>query len=788
MPMSPNRLSAVMLFVSAALVSPAFGQQLVSPAPTVSVSSQNASTGQLGIKAIDGIIGGFPGNPTVEWATMGQLAGAWIQFSWSSPVQVSEIVLWDRPNSSDNVKAGTLSFSDGSTASVGQLPNDASSGYTVSFPTKSISWVKFTVTQAVGFNIGLAECQIFAPSTGTVSARSVSLAPASVVGGNASQGTVTLSGPAPSGAVVTLLSSDTAAATVPSSVTVSQNATSATFTVSTSNVSSSTSSTISASYGGSSPNAVLTVLPQSASGDIALTATVTDSSENASTGQLGIKAIDGVIGGFPGDPTKEWATLGQLAGAWIQLSWSSPQQVGQVVLWDRPNTSDNVQAGTLSFSDGTTLPVGTLPNDASSGYTVNFSAKSITSVKFTVTQAVGSNIGLAEFQVFAPSSGGGVPITGRTNFLKFVIDQNPPPTTLEKGLADIDGDGRLDAIIGFGNPNGTTTGVGLAWYEFPHSGNAGDAWLKHTILASGVMYEELRPLDVNGDGAVDVIASEVSSWPNTNIYWFENPRGHGGNPATDPWLVHFIGTSSGETNMALGDIDGDGKTDLITNTAIYFQNTPTSWTQVNLNRTSNGVALLDIGSGLGSVNIVGMGQSPFPIVWLENPREHGGNARTDPWITHVIGPGYDQNGLAVTYATADFNGDGRMDVATAVSETCTTFPVLWWEAPADRRNGTWIKHTIDSTYQCVHNLRTGDVDKDGFMDIVAAEQEQSAQKRLTIFYGDGLGGFTPQILSTQGGHEQVLSDVENDSDLDILNANHGWTGFPHPIEIYINGR
>ena len=74
-------------------------------------------------------------------------------------------------------------------------------------------------------------------------------------------------------------------------------------------VSASTSSTISASYGGSSPSAVLTVTAQA---DIAFSATVTDSSENASTGQLGIKAIDGVIDGYPGDFTKEWATMGSL--------------------------------------------------------------------------------------------------------------------------------------------------------------------------------------------------------------------------------------------------------------------------------------------------------------------------------------------------------------------------------------------------------------------------------------------------------------------------------------------
>src|SRR5439155_975177 len=219
-------------------------------------------------------------------------------------VQVSQYVLWDRPNLTDKVRAGTLTFSDGSTLYVGQLPDNASSGYSVSFATKSITSVKFTVTQAVGANIGLSEFQVFGSGGGGggVSASGVSLNPTTVTGGNTSQGTVTLSGPAPTnGAVVALSSSNTAAATVPASVTVTANTTSANFTVTTPTVSASTSSTISASYGGSSPSAVLSVLPSSSGGDIALTATVTDSSENAAHGQQGYKAIDGVIDGYPGD-------------------------------------------------------------------------------------------------------------------------------------------------------------------------------------------------------------------------------------------------------------------------------------------------------------------------------------------------------------------------------------------------------------------------------------------------------------------------------------------------------
>jgi hypothetical protein len=93
---------------------------------------------------------------------------------------------------------------------------------------------------------------------------SLSLTPTSVVGGTqSSTGTVTLSGAAPSGGtLVALSSSNTAAATVPSSVTVAAGATSATFTVSTSAVLASTAVTISGAYGGLARSASLTVTPE----------------------------------------------------------------------------------------------------------------------------------------------------------------------------------------------------------------------------------------------------------------------------------------------------------------------------------------------------------------------------------------------------------------------------------------------------------------------------------------------------------------------------------------------
>jgi len=99
-----------------------------------------------------------------------------------------------------------------------------------------------------------------APAPASLS--SISLNPTSVTGGNPSTGTVTLSGPAPTGgAQVVLSSSNTAVATVPSSVTVPAGTTSASFTVSTSAVAASTTVAISASYAGATASASLTVTP-----------------------------------------------------------------------------------------------------------------------------------------------------------------------------------------------------------------------------------------------------------------------------------------------------------------------------------------------------------------------------------------------------------------------------------------------------------------------------------------------------------------------------------------------
>ncbi len=96
------------------------------------------------------------------------------------------------------------------------------------------------------------------------SVQSVTLSPGTVTGGANSTGTVTLSGPAPAGgAVVQLASNNTTAATVPGTVTVAANATTATFTASTKAVAAVTPVTITATLQWHRPTVMLTVNPPS---------------------------------------------------------------------------------------------------------------------------------------------------------------------------------------------------------------------------------------------------------------------------------------------------------------------------------------------------------------------------------------------------------------------------------------------------------------------------------------------------------------------------------------------
>ena len=133
------------------------------------------------------------------------------------------------------------------------------------------------------------------PSGPTLSALSVS--PSSVVGGNPSTGTVTLTAAAPSGGAVVSLSDNSTATSVPASVTVAAGSTSASFTITTTSVTASTSSTISGTFGGVTRSAPMMVNPAASGQTATLTVSASGrSGERVTSSPAGINVAVGSSG------------------------------------------------------------------------------------------------------------------------------------------------------------------------------------------------------------------------------------------------------------------------------------------------------------------------------------------------------------------------------------------------------------------------------------------------------------------------------------------------------------
>jgi len=149
----------------------------------------------------------------------------------------------NRPITVDGVQMAT---SDGS----GQFRIDRSG-----FTAPADCTVDVNDGSATATNVRLPGCTVTAAALSAIA-----LSPSTTSGGSASTATVTLTAAAPSGGVlVSLTSSNPAAASVPASLTVPAGATSATTSVATSAVGSTTTSVISASYNGLTRSATLTV-------------------------------------------------------------------------------------------------------------------------------------------------------------------------------------------------------------------------------------------------------------------------------------------------------------------------------------------------------------------------------------------------------------------------------------------------------------------------------------------------------------------------------------------------
>lgn len=128
---------------------------------TVTVSSQANNSNYAGVRAVDGrpIRSSISPAQNVEWASAGEQS-PWIKLTWSAPRTIHRVVLSDRADPDSNANSGILTFSDGSSINVSDIPTDGGNKL-IDFGAKSVTWVRFDATGGSGTNVGLNEIEVW---------------------------------------------------------------------------------------------------------------------------------------------------------------------------------------------------------------------------------------------------------------------------------------------------------------------------------------------------------------------------------------------------------------------------------------------------------------------------------------------------------------------------------------------------------------------------------------------------------------------------------------------------
>lgn len=360
-------------------------------------------------------------------------------------------------------------------------------------------------------------------------------------------------------------------------------------------------------------------------------------------------------------------------------------------------------------------------------------------------------------------------ITGRVSaqgseeipFCKHTIDLGQSEAA---EVADVNQDGKLDIISGEN------------WYEQTLPGKDGPRWIKHHFrdlpFTDGYL-EDLGDLaiDVNGDGYPDVV---TSSYWTTPLAWWENPG-----KSNKPWVKHVIETRSPVEFSFLVDILNTGKPQQL---LPQFGDTsfPLTWYEIegkgkDAHWVGHVVSPRSYGHGIGAGDVNGDGRTDIitPKGWFEAPPD----PRHGEWVFH---PEFDLGDTGFIY-TMDVNGDGLPDLVTTLAHD---YGIFWYEQKKDAQgNRTWVKHVIDNAWSQAHALTIADLKGDGKPVLVtgkryyAHEHDKGANEPLGLYWYErvqtesGLQ-WRRHIIDystrTGGGMQVCVVDIDNDGDLDII--------------------
>jgi len=266
---------------------------------------------------------------------------------------------------------------------------------------------------------------------------------------------------------------------------------------------------------------------------------------------------------------------------------------------------------------------------------------------------------------------------------------------------DLDGDGDVDVLAA-----GYESSL-ISWWE--NDGANPPGWTEHNIATHYEAASAVYAADVDGDGDDDVLSTDMSGDHVT--YWENNGRQPPG------WRRHDITSSfSGGSDVYASDLDGDGDMDVLATNVLgdrisWWENDgarPPGWTEWTLDGTFYGASAVRAADldGDGDMDVLGAAPGGWDIAWWQN---EGGSPLG--WSKHFIA----QDFSTLSIHDSDVDRDGDVDVVGAEFGGS----VAWWEND-DGTGLAWTRHDVDNDFREPCEVYAADVDGDRDVDILAA--------------------------------------------------------------------